>query len=80
MVYEGIVYDDDHSVVKCLTEKISAAENYILAAENRPALAVNGRLEELLFEVPPLPDVLYIKVGAVTSRRFVFGPIDGGIL
>jgi len=77
---KGIVYDDDHSVVKCLTEKISAAENYTLAAENRPEPAVNGRLEEMLFEVPPLPDVLYIEVGPVTSRRFVFGPIDGGVL
>ncbi len=77
---KGIVYDDDHRIVKCLTEKIWASDEFVLAPEHRPIKIVNRRLEKMLYRYPPLPDVLYIEVGQVTSRRFVFGPIDGGDL
>lgn len=71
----GVVYRDDHTVVKCVSERIDLRQDYSLSdADVLPEV-----YDDLISLIGQRRDhILYVEVGIVPLRRVVFGPIDGG--
>jgi crossover junction endodeoxyribonuclease RusA len=71
----GVIYPDDHRVVKCSSERIDMASDYELSDVN----VVPEVFEELVALLAQNhAHIMYIEVGQIVTRRVVFGPIDGG--
>jgi hypothetical protein len=73
---KGVVFDDDVSIVQCLSCKVDLRRDYVVSDKNLPAESYDELLR--LLADPNLKDVLYIEVGPVPGQKAVFGLIDGG--
>lgn len=72
---EGVVYRDDHAVVKCAAERIDLRLDYSLS----DADVLPGVYDDLISSIGQRRDhILYVEVGIVPLRRVIFGSIDGG--
>jgi hypothetical protein len=72
---EQVAYDDDSSVVRCLSEKVDiAAGDYILGDDPGVATSVYRRLDTLLGQ--DRPHILYVEVGELGGQLVGFGPVS----
>lgn len=71
----GVVYRDDHLIVKCVPERIDTRHTYRLSDVDLPPDVYD---ELVLLLGQRQSHIFYVEVGQVPSRQVVFGPIDGG--
>ncbi len=75
--FKGVVYLDDESIVKCLSQKVYTKKDFRITQAHLPSdiyeelIALLGSEEEHIF---------YVEVGQLTSHSVYFGPIDEGEL
>lgn len=73
----GVVYEDDHQIVKCVAERINITRRYTL---NTFPTTLNAEVfEDLLQHLgdEQTAHILYIEVGNIGMRFVTFGMIDG---
>jgi hypothetical protein len=71
---KGIVFQDDDSIVRCLTQKTVAdvAGDYLYDPNGLPSETIRSELQILLGTEA---HVLYIEVGTIIDPRVSFGPV-----
>ena len=73
---KGVVYADDHAIVKCSSERVATTRDYDLDYVGAPPNVAN-ELDSLLIQSHE--HILYVEVGSLSSRHVASGPIDGGV-
>lgn len=74
---EGVVFDEDRQVAKCLSQRVSNAPGTrpTISTRNQPATNVLNLLVTLIYGAAE--DVLYVEVGQVDSQQLIsFGPFE----
>lgn len=70
---KGTVYDDDNTIVSCLTRRIRYATDTVILSEQADSL--QETIDEMIALIGQEEShILYIEVGQVESRQIMFGP------
>lgn len=71
---KGIVYKDDRTITKCMSERIDKTRDIQISEENITNELYEGIIGLIADDTKD--HGLYIEVGTIVSRQLIFGPID----